>query len=139
MGKGYLTDKELYDIEVAIYNDNNEALYKALPEGIEDENEEGIVKELAQGLEYYILPETHLMLRQDGRLLNARFIRPVKPLWTPHDYIVNDNRGTMRYTTIYDKMGWKFNHREIAERFIKNKWPMSITTGYKEKYKELYF
>lgn len=138
MAKGYFTDKELYEIECAIYNDDNKALFKSLPEGIEDKNNGDVVKELAQGLEYFIVPETNLMVRQDGRLLNAKFIRPVKPLWTPHDYIINDNRGTLRYTSIYEKMGWKFNHREIAERFINNKWPMSITNGYLEKWKELY-
>ena len=139
MARGYLSEQELYEIECAIFNDDNKALFKSLPEGIEDKNNGDVVKELAKGKEYYILPETNIMLRQDGALYNVRFVRQLKPLWTPHDLIINGKGKQIRYTDIYKKKGWEFNHEEIVRRFIEHNWQMSVTYGYMEKWKELYF
>lgn len=139
MAKGFLTEQELYEIECAIYNDDNKTLFKSLPEGIEDANDESLIKELAKGQEYYIIPQSNLMLRQDGALFNVKYIRQLKPLWTPHDLIINSNRKQIRFTDIYKEKGWKFNHSDIVERYVDKQWPISITTGYLEKYKELYY
>lgn len=138
MNKGYLSEQEEYEIECAIYNDDNKTLYSVLPKGVEDNNDGEVIKALAKGKEYYIVPDTNIVLIQDGSLFNAKFIRRLKPLWTPHDILINANRRQVRYTDIYKEKGWTFNHREIVDRYIKNNWPISITYGYKEKYKELY-
>lgn len=137
MAKGY-TQEELYEIECAIFNDDNETLFKALPEGVEDHNDGQVVKELAEGKEYYIVPQTNIMLRQDGKLMNVKFIRPLKPLWTPHDILINGKGKQIRYTDIYKDKGWKFDHEEIVRRFIEHNWNMSVSYGYMEKWKELY-
>ena len=134
----YLTQQEEYEIECAIYNDNNENLFKALPEGVEDHNDGQIVKELAEGKEYYIVPQTNIMLREDGKLMNVKFVRLLKPLWTPHDILINGKGKQYRYSYIYEKKGWQFNHEEIVRRFIDHNWKMSVTYGYMEKWKELY-
>ena len=138
MAKGY-TEAELHEIECAIFNDDNKTLFEALPEGIEDHNDGDIVKELAEGKEYYILPETNIMLRQDGKLMNVKYTRQLKPLWTPHELLINGKGKQHRYSSIFKDKGWEFDHEEIVRRFIKRQWELSITYGYKEKYKELYF
>lgn len=138
MNNGYLSEQQEYEIECAIYNDDNKALYKALPEGIEDNAYGEVIKELAKGKRYHIVSDTDIMLVEDGSLFNAKFIRRLKPLWTPHDMLINANRRQVRYTDIFKQEGWTFNHREIVERYVRNNWPISITYGYQEKYKELY-
>ena len=138
MAKGCLTDQEIYKIECAIYNDDNKALFESLPEGIEDSIDGVVVKELAQDQEYYIVPDTNMMLRKDGRLLNVKFIRTLKPFWTPRDIIINAKGKQIRYSEVYKSKGWEFNQEEICKRYVNNKWLITISIGYREVYKELY-
>jgi hypothetical protein len=138
MAKGYLTDQEIDEITAAIYNDNNEALFKSLPEGPEDFNDGGIVKELAEGQEYYIIPQSNIILRKDGRVFNVKFIRVLKPLWTPYDILAIVNGKQIRYSEIYKSQGWKFDQKEITQKYVNNKWEISVPKGYRQMYKELY-
>ena len=138
MAKGYLTDQEIDEITAAIYNDDNSSLLKALPQGIEDYNEGVGVKELAEGQEYYIVPQSNVMIRKDGRVLNVKFIRVLKPLWTPNDLLGIVNAQQLRFSEIYKSKGWEFNQKEICKRYAENKWGISISKGYREMYKELY-
>jgi len=138
MAKGYLTDQEIYEIECAIYNDDDKALLQALPEGIEDFNTGGAVKELAEGQEYYIVPQTNLMIRQDGRIYNVKHVRTIKPLWTPKDIILNANGKQIRYSTIYKSQGWKFKQEDICKTYADKNWGISVTHGYKETFDKLY-
>lgn len=131
-----LTEQELYDIEVAIYNDDNKALFKSLPEGIEDANDKGIVKELAKGQQYYIIPQSNIMLRQDGRLFNVKFIRAIKPMWTPNEFLVNIQGRQIRYSDIYSQQGWDFNHKKISRLYYNERWGISVTKAYKETFRD---
>lgn len=133
-----LTEDELYDIECAIYNDNNEALFKSLPQGPEDFNDGGVVKELAEGQEYAIVPQSNIMVRKDGRLFNAKFIRTVMPMWTPNDILAIINGKQIRYSEIYKSRGWKFDQKEITQNYVNKKWKISVPKGYRKMYKELY-
>lgn len=135
MAKGY-TEAELYEIECAIFNDDNKSLFKALPEGIEDHNDRQVVKELAKGKEYYILPQSNIMLREDGKLMNVKFIRQLKPLWTPHELLINGKGVQHRYSDIFLIKGWEWDHKQVCRNFIKYNWPISITYGYKDKYSD---
>lgn len=143
MGSKVLTLDEIHDLETAIYNDRNDILFKALdtclPEDVMEDKYQETIKELAKGQEYYIIPDTDIMVRKDGRLFNAKFIRAIKPMWTPHDIIVIVNRKGIRYSEIYKSQNWKFEQKEIAKRFVKENWPISISSGYQETFKELYF
>jgi hypothetical protein len=138
MAKGYLTDQEIDEITAAIYNDDNSSLLKALPQGIEDYNEGVGVKELAEGQEYYIVPQSNVMIRKDGRVLNVKFIRVLKPLWTPNDLLGIVNAQQLRFSEIYKSQHWEFDQKEISRTYASNKWGISITRGYKDVFNELY-
>lgn len=133
-----LSEDEIYELEVAIYNDDNKALFKSLPQGVEDFNDQGMVKELAQGQEYYMVPQSNIMVRKDGRLFNVKFIRVIKPIWTPVELTVNISGKTVKFSEIYKSQGWKFDQKEIAERYAKNKWGVTVNRAYRDLYKELY-
>lgn len=134
----YVSEKEIFDIECAIYNDDNKALFKSLPKGVEDDNKTNIIEDLAKSQRYYVIPSTNIMLREDGRLFNLKFIRPLKPLWTPHDIIINANGKQIRYSTIYEQEAWEFDHLQIVTRYIVNNWGISVTHGYHETFDERY-
>lgn len=125
-----LTVQQEYEIECAIYNDDNKTLFKSLPQGVEDHNNEHVIKDLAKGQEYHIIPQTNVMLRQDGRLFNLKFIRGLKPMWTPHDILANLSGKQIRFSDMFKQNGWKFNHKAITKNYVDNDWGISVSKTY---------
>lgn len=138
MLRTYITDEEIDAITSAIYNDDNKTLFKNLPQGIEGSIERQNVIDLAQGQEYYIIPETTMMVRKDGRVLNVKYIRAIKPVWSPREIIVNIDRVVYKFSEIYKQQGWKFNHEDITKTYAKNKWGMTASRSYKVVLKDQY-
>ena len=134
----YITDEEIDTITSAIYNDDTSSLFQDISEDIKDGIKRQVLDDITQGQEFYIIPETDIVLRQDGRLFNAKFIRPLKPLWTPLDLIINAKGQQVRYSEVYKLKNWEFDQKAISKRYSENNWGLSITNGYKEVYKELY-
>ena len=134
----YISDEEVYTITVAIYNDDTSSLFKDISKDTEDGVDRQILDGITQGQKYYIVPQTDIVLREDGRLFNCRFIRPLKPLWTPHDILINARGKQIRYSEVYKSQDWEFDQKEISKRYQENKWGISITHGYQKLHKELY-
>ena len=139
MSKGYLSEQELYEIECAIFNDDRKTLYKVISEDIEDEDYEPSIKELVKDQEYFLIPDTTVLLRQDGRLLNYKYIRCLRPLWTPLEFIFNPKPGaSYKYSEIYKDMGWEFDHRKLTLDYKNNNWDVTTSRAYRpifENYK----
>jgi hypothetical protein len=131
-----LTQDEIYKIECAIWNDDNKSLFDTLPTSVEGNPYQESIKALAKNKEYYIVPDTDIMLVEDGGLYNVKFVRRLKPLWTPHDLLINGKGKQHRYSDIFLIKGWEWNHKEVCRNFIKYDWAISITYGYKDKYRD---
>ena len=134
----YITDEEIDTITAAIYNDDTSSLFKNIPKDTESGIERQILNDLSKGQDYYIVPQTDIVLRKDGRLFNCKFIRPLKPLWTPLDLIINARGKQIRFSEVYKSQNWKFDQEAISKRYKEKNWGISITNGYKETFKELY-
>lgn len=132
MSKNYITDYEIDAITSAIYNDDNKTLFKNLPKGVEDVIERQDVIDLSQGQEYYIVPETTLMIRKDGRVINVKHKRPIKALWLMSDICVNVSQKQIKFSEVYKQQGWKFDHKEISERYRDNNWQFTVSKLYKQ-------
>jgi len=64
--KEYLTDKQLYDIQCAIYNDDNKALLEALPQTVGDTFEGEIFETVTKDKRWTIIGGTEYILTEDG-------------------------------------------------------------------------
>lgn len=138
MSKNHISDYEIDAITNAIYNDDNEALYKNISKDLEDDSERQNTLSLAQGQSYYIVPETSLMVRQDGRVFNIKYIRPIKPVWSTKEFFLNVNVKAYKFSEIYKHKGWTFNHQEITNRYKDNKWGLTASRPYKMALKNEY-
>lgn len=132
MMKSYITDEEIDAITNAIYNDDNTSLFKNLPKGNEVDYKRQVIADLAQGQEYYIIPDSFFMVRQDGRMFNIKHIRPLKPLWIKTDFLLNYNGMTARFSQIYDKMGWDYDHEELTKTYARNGWSFTASKLYRQ-------
>lgn len=138
MSKNYITDYEIDAITSAIYNDDNKTLFENLPQGVEDSIEGQDVIDLSQGQEYYIVPETTLIIRKDGRVLNVKHKRPIKPLWLISDMSINLPHRQIKFSEIYKHQGWKFDHKEISERYRDNNWQFTVSKLYRQQVYDRY-
>lgn len=139
MAKGYLSEQEIYEIEVAIYNDDHKALHKIVSKGDSDDDYEANIKELVKDQEYILIPETTVLLRKDGRLINYKYLRSIKSVWTPNEFMFNPMpRRMYKFSEVYKENGWKFDHREITLNYKNNNWDVTTSRIYRpifENYK----
>lgn len=137
MVKGYLSENEIYEIECAIYNDDHKALHEIVSQGDFDEDYEDNIKELAKGQEYVMLPDTTIILRKDGRLINYKTLRGLRAVWTPNEFIFNPKPGlSFKFSEVYKEQGWKFNHRELTLRYKDNNWDLTTGRLYRDTYEK---
>lgn len=135
--KKYLTQSEIHEIECAIYNDDNKTLFESLPQSQIETVSQETIKELAEGQPYTFIPDTMLILRKDGRLLNIKYVRPVKPQFTPKNLIVAIRGKQLKYSEVYEKEGWPFDNLEIVKRYKENGWGISVQKFMRDAFEEL--
>ena len=133
----YLTPQQEYEIECAIYNDNHKALLEMFPETLEESIPEEVIKELADGQRYCFLGDSDVMLREDGRLFNAKYIRTIKAVYCAKDILAIIKYTQYRFSEVYKQQGWHFDQAQIVRTYKDNGWKMTVSKQYQTHYEEL--
>jgi len=126
--KSYLTQKEIYDIEVAIYNDMLETLYKDVPKTFQDGLSQETIKELVGEEEYIHIPEQEeFVLTKSGRVFNIETVKEIRPHFTGRNIRIYLKKRKREYPDLFKAAGWEYNTENILRLFRKNRW--NITLG----------
>lgn len=137
MSKLVLSEKQLHEIEVAIYNDDNEALYKTLPNFNDTVFNQEVIKELVEKQPYYIIPESTILLRKDGLIINFKTLRTIKPQFTPRDIILNIKSKMIRMSDIFIINNWPWDREQVLRRYKSNNWKIGVQPNFRTLWEEL--
>lgn len=136
----YLTNEEIHNLEVAIYNDDNEAFYKALPKVMDEDDIQEDFKEflaIEEGVEYKQIPETLYVITSKGLVFHTRHKRPVRPAFSRNDFTLNLHGKSFLVSKIFKDFGWEFNHGEIVKFYKERGYDLHIPKLYKQLYESL--
>lgn len=136
--RDYLTDKEIYEIETAIYNNTLETLYKDVPKTNKGYVSQETIKELTKEEEYIHIPEQEeFILTQSGRVWNTERIATVTPNYSGRDIRIYCKRRKHQYKDLYKHAGWEYNPIDIIKNYKKNNWNISIIEQHKPFFESL--
>ena len=141
MNINYLSDDEIHEIEVAIYNDDNKALLKAIPKSVMDESEKIIqanFKELTvQGIEFKQIRDTPYIITQDGVLYHIKSKKQKSIAFYPNDFGAQIGKHVyVKFSDLFKEFGWRFSKEKILKHYKENNLRMFVHMNYKEHFKK---
>jgi len=132
--KEYLTDKQLYDIQCAIYNDDNKALLEALPQTVGDTFEGEIFETVTKDKRWTFIGDTEYILTEDGLVFHSRFQRIIKIIFSPHR-LYTTIKGTSYYLDeIFEEKGWPYDYNTILNFYKDKGYGMYVNKRYRKLY-----
>ena len=140
--KSYLSDDEIYNLEVAIYNDDvttfTNLLSKTLPYSSQKENAklEANAKSLVGDQEYEYIGDTHYIITQRGEVYNVKHLRVKGVQFLPHDFVVNMHQKAYKISEIMEDVGYTFDYNTILKHYTDRGYKVYVTKSYKEKYEQ---
>ena len=135
MKKDYWSQKEIDDIECAIYNDVMPAIYEDISQDDDDGFDPQVIKELFKDKEYTKIPDTTLVLSQDGRLFNYKTSRNIKPAWSGKNLFAVSKGKTVKYEDVFKEKGWEYNHHNITQGLLDRGFSLTVISGQEESFK----
>jgi len=132
----YLTNDEIFEIECALYNNLPTPLDNFIAEDTIDEDDQWLQETLLEGEEYTLIE--NYMLTSYGRWINTHTKRQLRPIFTTYEifcYLTYDNR--LRMEVEFEKLGWKWDFREIVANYYREGWDLQIASTYKKHIKKL--
>ena len=142
MKKKYLTDDEIYNLEVAIYNDDVTTFTNLLSKTNsysshkEDKKLEENAKSLVGDQEYEYIGDSHYIVTQRGEIYNVKHLRRKGVQYMPHDFVVNMHQKAYKLSTIMEDAGFTFDYDTILKHYTDSKYKVYVTKMYKEKYNQ---
>ena len=134
----YLTDKEIYEIETAIYNNMLETLYKDVPKTVEGYADQETIKALVKEEEYVHIPgQEEFILTKSGRIYNTERIKSVAIHYSGRNIRVYLKGKKKEYNSLYKYAGWEYDSLEILKTFKKNKWDVRVQDNYRQFFESL--
>lgn len=116
----YFTTNEIFNIETAIYNDDNKTLLSLLPDTLEEPCKKS-VEELVGAVEWtVIIPGIPYILTKDCRVFNIKFNREMKLSYTPHCLSISLRNTYYKLPPFFKKLGWKYDHKKAVETAFSN-------------------
>lgn len=129
----YLSDEEIYNLEVSIYNDDNESLYKALPSiNSKDDTETPAFKFVTKGKRWTFIEDTGYIVTEDGLVYHSRHLRRIKIVFSPVNLYVIIRRKSYYLEDIFLQQGWDFNLIDIVKMYKSKNYEMYVNKRYKE-------
>ena len=125
MKSGYLTDSEIDEATIAIYNDAIPAIYEDISDIMEELHNPKIVKELFEdkGIEYLRIPEAEeYIITRQGRVFNSKTVKYVKPVITGSGVFMNIRGKRQVFEQVFENHGWTFDYEDIVKNYKDNKW-----------------
>jgi hypothetical protein len=129
MKSGYLTESEIDEATIAIYNDAIPAIYEDIPNTMEELHNPKVVKELFEdkGIEYLRIPENEeYLITKQGRVFNSKGIRFVKPVITGSTMFIHIRGKRRVFEELFENHGWTFDIEEVVNNYKNNKWDAMI-------------
>ncbi len=134
----YLTNKQIHEIEAAIYNDTLETLYKDVSETFEDSLPQETIKELVKEEEYIHIPEQEeFVITKSGRVYNIETVRSICPHYTGRDIRVYLKKTKREYPDLFKVAGWEYDTENILKDLKKNKQHVTVGESQKEYFDSL--
>ena len=136
--KDYLTDKEIYELENAIYNNMLETLYKDVPTTVEGYADQETIQALVGEEEYIHIPgQEEFILIKSGRIYNTERVKSVAIHYSGRNIRVYLKRKKKEYNSLYKDAGWEYDSIEILKTFKKNKWDVRVQENYTQFFESL--
>lgn len=132
--KEYLTEKQLYDIQCAIYNDDNKALLKALPEVVDDKIEGEVFQFLTKDCNWAFIKDTEYIITENGIVFHSRHQRILKIVFSAINLTVNIKGRSYNIKDIFQDNGWTYNRVKIIQYYRDNNYELHVPKLYKELY-----
>ena len=130
--KNYLTNRQIHEIEAAIYNDMLETLYTDVPKTYKDSLPQETIKELVKEEEYIHIPEQEeFVITKSGRVDNIQTVRGICPHYTGRDIRIYLKKRKREYPELFKAAGWEYDTEKILKGFKKNRY--NITIGESQK------
>jgi hypothetical protein len=134
----YLTNKQIHEIEAAIYNDILETLYTDVSKTYKDSLPQETIKELVKEEEYIHIPEQEeFVLTKSGRVYNIQTVRSICPHFTGRDIRIYLKKRKREYPELFKVAGWEYNTEKILKGFKKNSYNITIGQSQKKYFETL--
>ena len=136
----YLTNEEIFNIQVAIYNDDVKSLHALTSEVLESDTiDEEVVKELTQGLQYiHIEQDPRYLLTKDGQILSTKSVKRMKPIVSASTlffYISGNKKIDVRQE--FEKQGWEFDYTKILKHYKKSNFQVQVHPNYRHNFERI--
>jgi len=117
----FLTQKEIHEMEVAIYNDDNKTLLSLLPETVGKNSFQEQIKELIGEVQWtYLLEGQEYIVSQKGDVFHSRYKRLIKLNYSPLKVSVSLRGLYYNLKDVFDREGWKYDHKKISDYLYKH-------------------
>ena len=136
----YLSQKQIDNIEAAIYNDKLHELYKEvdntpIPTKLLTED---VKKNIIKGQRYaHIDGQEEYIILEDGRLINLENVNQLQLQFTGVNLRGYAKTKRIAIHEEFAKHGWKYNRNKILRAYKKNKWKIYVNYASKELYESI--
>lgn len=116
-----LSDKEIHEMEVAIYNDDNKTLFSLLPETVGKDSFQEEVKELIGEARWAPLkPGSAYIVSENGDVFHSKHKRPIKLNFSPIKMAVLIQGKYTDLIDVFVREGWDYDHKKVTDYLYKN-------------------
>ena len=116
-----LSEEEIHQMEVAIYNDDTETLLSLLPDTVGENSFQEQIKELIGEAEWtYVLPASEYIISSKGDVFHSRHKRLIKLQYSPVKMALGIRGKYYNIKDIFEREGWEYNHKEVTDYLYKN-------------------
>jgi len=136
----YLSQKQIDNIEAAIYNDKLHELYKEvddtpIPKKLLTED---VKKNIIKGQRYaHIDGQEEYIILEDGRLINLENINQLQIQFTGVNLRGYAKKNRIVLHEEFAKNGWKYDRDNILRAYKKNKWKIYVNYASKSLYESI--
>jgi len=138
----YLTENEIHNLEVAIYNDDHKTFVSLLSkinqnsDQREDKQLEANAKKLAKGQKYEYIKDTHYIITQRGIVYNARHNRRIRLTFIPNNFLLHIHKNSYKIDELMQEVGFTFDFEDTLKCHLENNFDLIVNPLYKEKYQQ---
>ena len=133
----YISDEEIFNMEVSIYNDDNDSLYKAFSETLDEHFEGEVFKKLTKGKKWGFIEDTEYIITEDGLVFHSRHQRVIKIIFTNNRLHTTQRGKSYFFEDIFAQKGWDYDYYKIIKFYKDNGYEMYVNKRYKELYDSL--
>ena len=133
----YISDEDIFNMEVSIYNDDNDSLYKAFPQTLDEHFKGEVFKKLTKGKRWGFIADTEYIITEDGLVFHSRYQRVIKIIFTGQR-LHTTQRGVPYYLDeIFTEKGWDYDYHKIIRFYKDNGYEMYVNKRYRELFSSL--